>query len=161
MSARQTAESFWARVDKTGPCWVWQGTCTSAGYGCVSWVGATYTAHRVAAWLVGMVESPSAPTDHRAPAFVLHTCDNRRCCNPAHFFLGNYATNLRDAYKKQRKTQPRGAKHINAKLTNAQAAKIRSLYAAGQVQTVLAAKFNVSQVTISLIVRNKTYICPK
>lgn len=161
MSAKQTAETFWAKVDKTGPCWVWKGYVNKFGYGCVGWAGTTYVAHRVAAWLSGMVTSLAAPKDKREKTFVLHKCDNPPCCNPAHLFLGNFTDNQRDAYVKKRKVQPRGQDHANAKLTWAQAAEVRKRYAAGEHQIPLAKEFNVSQATISLIIRNKTYICPK
>lgn len=63
-----------------------------------------------------------------------------------------------DAYAKQRKAQPRGERHVNAKLSNRQAAAIRRTYRTGVSQDRLAAKYGVSQRVISLIVSNKTYV---
>lgn len=161
MSAQQTAESFWSRVKgdrrKKASCWEWQGARNNTGYGTVAWRGRVYTAHRIAAWLTGLVESPSAPSATRELTHVLHKCDNRLCCNPNHFFLGSYAENQRDAYRKGRRAQPRGEAHANAKLTNAQAATIRALYATGETQVSLATAYGVSQRAISLIVRGETY----
>lgn len=163
MSAKQTAESFWGRVlgdrrERNG-CWEWQGARNSTGYGSVAWHGKVYTAHRVAAWLTGLVESPSAPANSRDKTHILHKCDNPACCNPSHFFLGSFSDNMRDAYVKKRKSQPKGEAHTNAKLTNKQATKIRKLYEVGMTQTVLANKFGVSQRVISLIIRKETYTC--
>lgn len=161
MSTRQTAESFWNRVGgdrrKRNDCWEWQGAHNNTGYGTVAWHGKVYTAHRIAAWLAGLVESPSAPATSREPTHVLHKCDNRSCCNPNHFFLGSYAENQRDAYRKKRRSQSKGEAHTNAKLTNTQAAMIRKLYAAGYTQVALAKAYSVSQRAISLIVRMETY----
>lgn len=158
MSNKQTAESFWVRVSKSRGCWEWQGSCNNTGYGTVGWHGCTYTAHRVAAWLSGLVDNPSAPTSPKEPTHVLHKCDNRKCCNPKHFFLGTFTDNMVDAYKKKRKVQPKGEAHANAKLTNAQAKMVRDSYANGVTQVQLAAIYGVSQRAISLIVRGETYI---
>ena len=159
MAVKQTPESFWAKVLKGKPneCWEWQRTCNSTGYGSVAWHGINYTAHRVSAWLSGLVDSPSAPKGSREKTHVLHKCDNRKCCNPHHFFLGSLADNMQDAYKKQRKAQPRGEAHTNAKLTDAQAKAVRESYAKGMTQMRLAATYGVSQRAISLIVRGETY----
>ena len=157
MSRKQTAESFWARVKKSRGCWEWQGSCNNTGYGTVGWHGNNYTTHRIAAWLSGLVVSPSAPTSAQEKAHVLHKCDNRKCCNPKHFFIGSYADNQLDAYKKRRKTQPKGEAHANAKLTDTQAKEIRKSYENGITQMQLAAIYGVSQRTISLIVRKESY----
>lgn len=158
MSAKQTPESFWAGVKpvKSG-CWEWQGCCNSSGYGTVRWHGANYTAHRIAAWLAGLVDTPKAPSvgDN---TFVLHKCDNRKCCNPKHFFLGSYSDNQLDAYSKGRKAQPRGSRHVNAKLTPRQIRAIRNAYVKnGARQVDLALVYGVSQTCISKIVRQETY----
>lgn len=154
---KQTAESFWARVAKSRGCWEWQGACNNTGYGTVAWDGKVFTAHRIAAWLAGLVATPNAPPNKRDRTHVLHKCDNRKCCNPKHFFLGSYSDNQKDAYKKNRRAQPKGGAHANAKLSNVQAKAIRKAYAEGQIQTALAAAYGVSQRTISLIVRGESY----
>lgn len=159
MSRKQTTESFWARVNQgaADECWEWRGSVNNTGYGTVGWHGKNFTAHRIAAWLSGMVTHPSRPTHSRDKGHVLHKCDNRRCCNPNHFFLGSYEDNQRDAYHKKRKVQPKGEQHANAKLTNKQVEVIRQRYAAGEYQVPLATEYGVSQRTISLIVRREAY----
>ena len=159
MSLKQTPESFWAKVNKSGGCWEWRGACNSTGYGNVVWHGTNYTAHRVAAWLSGMVTTPSAPESSKADTHVLHKCDNRKCCNPDHLFLGSYRDNMLDAYTKKRKKQPKGGRHINAKLTDKQARTIRNRYARGELQVPLAKVYGVTQCVISRIVRGETYKC--
>ena len=62
-----------------------------------------YTAHRVAAWLADLVESPSAPASAASSQHVLHRCDTPACCRPEHLFAGTYSDNLRDAYRKSRR----------------------------------------------------------
>lgn len=66
-------------------------------------------------------------------------------------------TNLLDAYRKGRKTQPRSG-HANAKLTAEEVRAIRAAYNSDGVRQVdLAAQYGVSQRAISLIVRHETY----
>lgn len=157
MSAKQTPDSFWARVKKSRGCWEWHGSLNSTGYGTVSWHGKVYTAHRVAAWLTGAVKTLDAPVEKSKKTHVLHKCDNRKCCNPAHFFLGNYSDNQKDAYDKKQRVQLRGDAHPNAKLTTKQVKTIRDRYAKGCLQTKLAIVYGVSQRVISLIVRKESY----
>lgn len=164
MSRKSTPDDFWARVRVGAPneCWEWQGALTSSGYGSLSWHGQHVQAHRLAFALSG--GAIALPTQFRAPGraktyrrFVLHRCDNRKCCNPAHLFLGSMRANQLDAYKKGRKVQPRST-HVNAKLSPEDVRSLRAAYATGQARQVdLAAKFGVSQRVVSLVVRNESY----
>lgn len=88
------AVRFWAKVDKSGSCWLWTG-CTSAGYGVIRWQRKTFRANRVAFFL----------THGRWPEFACHHCDNRMCCNPDHIYDGTPVTNARDC--KVRNRHPR------------------------------------------------------
>lgn len=162
---RQTPEKFWSRVQKgfwsrmhgTYSCWLWTGATNTGGYGSVGWGGKVYTAHRIAAWLSGLVHTAAAPKSKRDPTHVLHTCDNRRCCNPDHFFLGTYRDNMLDMYVKRRHAVYRGARHTNAKLTVEDVRRIREL--AGSVTCAsLAREYEVSESTIRNVVRGKTYV---
>ena len=164
MPAKNTPENFWSRVDVRGAsdCWNWTGALTSSGYGNLSYDGRSVQAHRLAYSLSsgGISRSTGFRVLGRAKAyrrFVLHRCDNRKCCNPAHLFLGSMRTNQLDAYAKGRKKQPQ-SKHTNAKLSDVQVITIRTLYDAGGVpQEALAERYSVSQRCISLIVRRESY----
>lgn len=52
---------------------------------------------------------------------VLHRCDNPRCVNLDHLFVGTQADNMRDMASKGRGGAPRGGRHRSAKLTEEQA----------------------------------------
>ncbi len=146
------AERFWAKVSQ-GPmhqCWEWQAATNAKGYGwfCVH-LGKSTTAHRVAAWLVNMLPS----LDHQL--HVLHKCDNRKCCNPDHFFLGSNKDNVADRVAKNRSGSARLHGELNgqAKLTDAQATQIKILYTNKVYsQGMLAKQFNIRQSQVSRIV---------
>lgn len=94
-------ERFWARADQSGgpdACWNWTGGLLSTGYGrvVVSTNGheSNVRAHRIA---YELVKGPIT-----GGLLVCHSCDNPRCVNPAHLWLGTHRDNGRDASIKGR-----------------------------------------------------------
>ena len=86
---KMTPEGFWGKCDTSGGpemCWPWLGHTSEAGYGQVGWNNRVVTAHRLAAFLAGLVPSPSQP-DRRHRNWLRHRCDNNECCNPDHLYL--------------------------------------------------------------------------
>jgi hypothetical protein len=134
-------------VDPVTGCWNWKMSVQSAGYGQVKISGQSWTTHR-ASWTV-----------HRGPIpfglDVLHTCDNTRCCNPEHLFLGDQLDNYRDAVAKNRPIGfPRGAQRKNRvrKLTNADVERIRT---SNETAAELAAALGVARCSIYQIRNGK------
>lgn len=134
--------------DPTG-CWLWTGATASHGYGELHYGdGKRPKAHRVSYELF-RGEIPKG-------MFVCHTCDVRRCVNPAHLFLGTQADNMADMVAKGR--QSRGAAHGKSKLNEEKILEIRSLWASGLMSGIaLSRMYGVSKGAISFIVNRKSW----
>lgn len=96
-----------------------------------------------------------------AGALVLHRCDNRVCCNPAHLFLGTHKQNTQDAITKGRFAPgpfPHGDKHYNTKIPDSEIQVIRDARAAGVSQRKLGRKYGVSKTQIRRIERGESRV---
>lgn len=85
------SESFKSNLDvdpKTG-CWNWRKLSEDFEYG--QFCG--NLAHRFS-WLLHWGPIPEG-------IFVCHDCDNKRCVNPFHLFLGTASDNMFDRYRKK------------------------------------------------------------
>ncbi len=140
---------FEAKINKTDGCWEWVASCAGAGYGQMKLPKQRKQeySHRLAYMIY---KGPIGENQ-----FVCHTCDNTKCCNPDHLFLGTQKENLQDMKDKNRHLA--GAKNAMAKLTDADVVKIRSCLESGMAQLQVARAFNVSQVTISRISRRERW----
>ena len=83
---------FWSNVDKKGPndCWNWILSGEIDKYGHVG----NMSSHRYSYQL----HNGSIPEGQ----CVRHTCDNKRCVNPAHLVLGTQKDNMRDMVERGR-----------------------------------------------------------
>jgi hypothetical protein len=127
-------------VESSTGCWEWTGRQLWNGYGAVGAGvrGRALRAHRVS------YELNVGPIPHHL--VVCHTCDNRKCVNPNHLFLGTRHENNTDMATKGR---ARGAPR---KLTDEQVYDIRKL--SQQLNSVkLAELFGVTSSAIKLILQ--------
>lgn len=89
---------------------------------------------------------------------VCHSCDNRRCCNVAHLWLGTNAENVADRERKGRRVAPRGEASGKAKLTASLARAFRDEHEAGATCVALAAKYSVKKCTVEDVCRGRTWL---
>ncbi len=130
-------------------CMEWQGYIHKNGYGAICSGKRSHSiyAHR-AAWEIVNGKIPDG-------LHVLHKCDNRRCVNVDHLFLGTHDDNMADCVAKGRHS--RGESHYAVKLSTEQVRLIRERYAIGGIsQYALAREFGVTQTTIGHIVLGRT-----
>ena len=122
-------------------CWPWTGA-NNHGYGHYeSPEGWSRQAHRVA-WR--LANGPAGDSH------VLHKCDNKKCVNPRHLYLGDDAQNQKDAVFRGR--------HGGSKLDMERVREIRRRYADGDVtQEELADEYGIAQSNISRIVNWRRY----
>lgn len=145
---------FFSRVRKNNGCWDFQEVQRHTGYGKFHSNGKTWRAHRWMMWMSGIISD-------KDPRCVLHKCDNRKCVNPSHLYLGNRWMNAQDIKKRNRTHLIRdpklGSRNPQAKLNEAQVIEIKKLLKSGATGKILAKKFGVSAVTISQIKTGKVW----
>lgn len=141
------AERFGAKwMETSSGCWEWTGHLLN-GYGHIRLGGAgskVVLAHR-ASWELYRGQIP-------AGMFVCHHCDNRRCVNPEHLFLGTLQDNHRDMMNKRRQAWGEATRH--AKLTLEQ---VREIRASVGPREAVAAKYGITGSNVSYIRRGDTW----
>jgi len=151
--------NFWKNIERhksSLECWNWQGYVKPDGYGQTGKkVQGTRLAHKVA-WIITNGAVPEG-------MFVCHKCDNPRCCNPNHLFLGAPKDNSQDMASKGRSARGAkngmvtcpdsrhwGEKNGSAKLTTETAMQV---FVATGTQREIAKQFGIAQNQVSRIKR--------
>lgn len=140
-------KSFEKHVIRKEGCWDWKGPITKNGYpvmSCRPEIG-TDRGHR-ASWLIYKGEISEG-------LHVCHHCDNRKCTNPDHLWLGTHKQNNDDKMKKGRHvwTPPPikfGSKNASSKLNEENVKEIKKMITAGYSNGFIAKKFGVTRSTI-------------
>lgn len=143
-------------VNQSTGCYEWNGAIQSNGYGRFSAFGRTMYAHRFSALIkVGILNSNKD---------ACHLCDNRKCVNPDHLFIGTRKENMQDAVRKNRQAKGSslsilhsGEKSYLSKLNNEKVLDIRKKHSDGIPTKSLSSLFGVSCDNIRRIVRRDTW----
>ena len=140
---KSVEERFWKYVNKNteNGCWQWIGAINTNGYCQFGINGKLILAHRYS------YELNKGPIPEGM--CILHSCDNRRCCNPNHLSIGTQAENIKDKVNKNR--QAIGSMNGTSKLTEDQVLLIKNKLILGYKHVDLAKEFCVSDSAISKI----------
>lgn len=143
------------RVDR---CWEWQGCFCPSGYGRMIFDDGIrgreeHRAHRMA-YVFTYGEIPKGHGYHGT--CVCHICDNRKCVNPSHLFLGSHKDNMHDKSAKGRAASFKGEQHPSAKITASDVIAIRNSGRSVR-RKYWAQKLGVSEVLISQICLRKVW----
>lgn len=138
-------------INQKNGCWEWQKYKNKLGYGQICYMGKQLKAHRVS-WIVFKGPIPDGMC-------VLHKCDNPRCINPVHLFLGSMKDNVQDMINKGRHDygMPIGIKAWHAKLTDEDVLWIRQQEYSWKKCEEIAEKFGMSAFTIYNVFKRKTW----
>jgi hypothetical protein len=119
---RDPLERFWAKVEKTDYCWLWQGAINS-DHGS-AYYHADGRFQRAARWIWKQSHGPI-----RRGLEVCHTCDNPACVRPSHLFLGTHLQNMQDMSRKGRasKIGMKGEAHPQCKLSDDDVRRMKKL----------------------------------
>lgn len=144
---------FLSNVDQlaSDQCWNWRGIDNSNGYRRFSYKDQHRLAHRVA-YEIFFGPIPEGMN-------VCHRCDNRKCVNPEHLWLGTQSDNLSDAVAKGRMRLPdtSGARNGNTALTWEKVRAIREMHGRGIRKFHIAKLFGVSASTVGNITNHETW----
>jgi hypothetical protein len=139
--------------------------------GCMNWIGC-FSNGRYGAFITGSRKDGTRKryTSHRLSyelfvgeipkgLCVLHKCDNTKCVNPEHLFLGTQRDNMKDMIQKGRDFHivPFGSKHGNSKLNEEQVMEIRKKFSEGISVKSIAKIYKISDANVRLIINKKAW----
>lgn len=135
--------------DFANGCWQWTST-SNRGRGVFTAQKGRMLASR-ASWVI-----------HRGPIpegmHVLHACDNPRCVNPEHLFLGTHDDNMADKKEKGRAHRLPGERHPLAKITDDVAREIYdAVVRRGEPSPAVAKMYQVNYHTVRKIATGKQW----
>lgn len=145
-------ERLFKRVENTAfltdeDCWNWIGCTNNRRYGSIGLAGKVIGAHCYSYLIYkGSIEEGQ---------HVLHKCDNRRCVNPSHLFLGSNYDNIQDKINKGR--LPKGDTHNSSVLLSSQVLQMREDYKTETRLWVLAKRYNIASSTVFKIVNRQRW----
>lgn len=135
-------------VIKQDGCWDWKGITEHTGYAKLG-IRPPIKAHR-ASWIIHKGEIPKG-------LVVCHSCDNRKCTNPNHLWIGTHKENIQDRIKKGRCNTPKGTQLKVSKINEIEAKEIKILLKKGLTCAEISRQYEVNGKLISRIKNGETW----
>lgn len=139
-------------------CWEWRGAKNQHGYGRLNFKKKIYPAHRYSyEYFKGNIPNNM---------YVLHHCDNRKCVNPDHLFLGTLTDNYMDCVNKDRHVIGRkgvtpdhlqGERHPNSRLTESIVLEIKDKLNQGARNRDIVNEYNIGANHVTRIKNEQTW----
>lgn len=133
-------------IDRDSGCWNWKASLAGKGYGQLKATGGhgQLYAHRVS-YQIHFGDIPEGKS-------VLHRCDNPKCVNPDHLFIGTKKDNAQDMKSKGRHLY--GERNGSAILSSKDVLSIKKLLSEKVLsQSRIGELFGISQIEVSRIHR--------
>jgi hypothetical protein len=147
--AKEINESYFAERSVVNPvtgCHEWVSPVLQSGYGVLKHRQKQWKAHRFL-WTFRNGPIPDG-------MLVCHKCDNRRCINPDHLFLGTTQDNVDDKMKKGRFKLLRGEQIGTSKL---KPQDVIAIINDSRPQAKIAAAYGIAQSNVSMIKQRKAW----
>lgn len=140
---------MWKKFDRSGgpdACWPFMGCRTKGGYGTIGFNRRTWMVSRLVVFWKTRID----PMEKE----VLHSCDNRPCCNPKHLSAGTHIENMAPMRGKPRAAIA-GEKHPMVKLSDEDIRSIHWLSGEGVSIRAISKMFNVTYSHVWIILKKK------
>lgn len=135
-------------VIKQEGCWDWKGIIEHTGYAKLG-IRPPIKAHR-ASWIIHNGPIPKG-------LIVCHKCDNKKCTNIEHLWLGTHKQNIQDKIQKGRSNTPCGSLLKISKINEIQVLEIKKLIEQGFSCSEIGRKINIPRKIVSRIKNGDTW----
>ena len=135
-------------IGKDG-CWNFTACRNKCGYGIIRYDGQMRLTHRVS-YEVFVKKIPCGMC-------VCHACDNPKCFNPAHLFIGTHQDNMADCVSKKRNAEQKGELNGNSVLDKYQVMEIFHRCNNGEIKAHIAKEYGVKPGQVSKIFHGREW----
>jgi uncharacterized protein (DUF433 family) len=144
-------ERFWNRIDikSINECWEWKAYIKKDGYGTIGIGKKDYASHRISYYL----------TYNKDPngMYVMHKCNNKKCCNPFHLELGTCSTNAKDAHRDGLCKTSYCEDHYSTYITNKECLEIVDMIKGGIACNKIAKQYNIKNNVVYSIKHGRSW----